>query len=457
MTPTQLADAARIVGAPSPMEEHFDRLAQALDGLMQPGERYTASFAGEDTDFVRMNRGKVRQPGRVAQRYATLRLIRGQRHAHHTVSLAGDATRDAKLLGDALAGLRLAMPDLTDDPHLLLPDTVASSRSVRGAALPAAAQMVDEILAAGAGLDLVGLLASGTVCRGFANSEGQRNWHEVSTFNLQWSLYHRADKAVKSSYTGFSWDADELSRRMALARERLGLIALPARSLAPGNYRAYLAPAAMEEIAGLLAWGAFSARALATRQSVLARMQQGARLDPRVTVTEDVEAGVAPGFQADGFARPPRVPLIERGALTGSLVSPRTAREFDQVTNGANAQEAPEALAMNAGDLAIDDALTALDTGLAIGNLWYLNYSDRNECRMTGMTRFATFWVEKGRIVAPIDVLRFDDTLYNLLGGNLEAITAQRELLLDPSSYGSRQLTSTTLPGVLVKQMRFTL
>ena len=41
--------------------------------------------------------------------------------------------------------------------------------------------------------------------------------------------------------------------------------------------------------------------------------------------------------------------------------------------------------------------LRTLDTGLYIGNLWYLNFSDRSACRLTGMTRFASFWVEGGQ------------------------------------------------------------
>ena len=57
----------------------------------------------------------------------------------------------------------------------------------------------------------------------------------------------------------------------------------------------------------------------------------------------------------------------------------------------------------------------ALDTGLYVGNLWYTNFSDRAACRTTGMTRFATFWVEDGDIVAPVDVLRFDEALGRLL------------------------------------------
>src|SRR4029078_1633259 len=130
--------------------------------------------------------------------------------------------------------------------------------------------------------------------------------------------------------------------------------------------------------------------------------------------------------------------------------------EFDLVTNGANGGESPEALSMAGGALAAHDALAALDTVLAIGNLWYLNYSDRPAGRMTGMTRFATFWVENGKVVAPVDVLRFDDTLYPLLGHNTEAVTSQSEPRLQSNTYGSRVLASVTLPGALLSQMNFT-
>ncbi|HLW12953.1 MAG TPA: metallopeptidase TldD-related protein, partial [Casimicrobiaceae bacterium] len=305
--------------------------------------------------------------------------------------------------------------------------------------------------------DLVGILAAGPVYRGFANSDGQRNWHATTTFNLQWSLYYRADKAVKSAYTGFSWRDAELQARMSDAVEQLALVSRPPKALAPGKYRAYLPPSALHEVAEMLAWGGFSARALATQQSPLAKMRANARLDPRVAINEDIAAGVAPAFQAEGFARPGNVPLIEGGALVGSLVSPRTAREFDLQANGANAGESPEALAMAGGELAARDALAALDTGLAVGNLWYLNYSDRPACRMTGMTRFATFWVENGKVVAPVNVLRFDDTLYRMLGDNLEALTVERELLLESNTYGSRALASVTLPGALLSELNFTL
>ncbi len=328
------------------MESYFHSLADGLDRAIRAGEQYTAWLDAEVTDFVRMNRGKVRQPGSVSQRYLSVRLIAGARHAEHTLSLTGDAAEDACSVADALASLRAALPELAEDPHLLLPTDVVSSRDERGGGLPPSELVIDGILDAAQGLDLVGLYAAGPVYRGFANSQGQRNWHAATTFNLQWSLYHRADKAVKSAYAGFTWDDATFGAKMAQAREQLAMLAQPAKVLAPGRYRAFLTPAAMEEISGLLRWSAFSGRALATRQSPLVRMESGERFDPRVGIAEDLAAGVAPRFQGEGFARPARVPLIENGALVGSLVSPRTAREFGLATNGANGQESPESLVM---------------------------------------------------------------------------------------------------------------
>ena len=439
------------------MEAYFLALAQIIDASLAAGERYTASFDAEQTDFVRLNQGKVRQPGTVAQRYIAVRLIRGQRHARHVLSLTGNLKEDGEAIRTVVTGLRAALPELAEDPLLLLPADVNSTHAVRGGALPPSEQIIAEVLDAARGTDLVGIYGAGPVWRGFANSEGQRNWHDSTTFNLQWSLYYKADKAVKSAYAGFDWDGAALGAKMTEARERLALISRPAKALLPGKYRAYLAPSAMDDIASLLCWGGFSGRALATQQSALARMRAGETLDARVSLTEDTDGGGAPAFQSEGFARPSRVPLIDRGALVGSLVSPRTAREFGLPENGANGAEMPESLSMAGGSLPSRDALHALGTGLAIGNLHYLNYSDRPACRVTGMTRFATFWVEDGEVVAPVDVVRFDDTVYRLLGTNLLALTEETELLLDSGTYQSRQLSSMRLPGALVGEMAFTL
>ena len=445
----------------SVMEGYFHEVAALLDSTLATGEAYTAWFSAEASDFVRMNQGKVRQPGTVVQRYLDIDLIRGAKHASYRVSLAGDLIADRATIVAAVGAARAALAEVADDPHLLIATDVRSTREVRGGPLPAAEAIVDQVLASAHGTDLVGLYAGGPVYAGFANSHGQRNWHEATAFNLQWSLYHRADKAVKSGLSGFTWDANAFASKMDEARARLAYMSRPAKSLPPGKYRAFLTPAAMEDIASMMCWGGFSARSLATKQSSLTRMHapdgDELRLSPGVTIAEATAEGASPSFQGEGFVRPARVPLIEAGRLTGSLASPRTEREFGVPANGANGWEGPESLAMAGGALAAKDALEALGTGLFVGNLHYLNYSDRPAARITGMTRFATFWVEDGAIVAPIDVLRFDDTLFRMLGQNLEALTAETELLLASDCYRARELSSMRVPGALLSEMTFTL
>jgi len=440
------------------MEAYFYELAAVLDGLVATGEIYLASFAAESSDFVRMNRGRVRQPGSVTQRFIDLELVRGARHAAHRLSLTGRPDADRAALVSTMVSLRQTLPDLAEDPHLLYSTDVHSSREARGSLLPPAEAVIETVLTAADGLDLVGIYAAGPVYRGFANSLGQRNWHEVTSFNLQWSLYHRADKAVKTAYSGFEWVDAEFATKMTGARERLALLGRPARSLTPGRYRAFLTPTAMEEVAGMLCWGGFSGRALETRQSCLFRLREGAvTLNPAVSFIVNTADGVAPAFQGEGFTRPRGVPLVDGGKMVGSLVSPRTAREFGLATNGANAAESPDSLDMAPGDLPTGDSLAALDTGLYIGNLWYLNFSDRPACRVTGMTRFASFWVENGNIVAPVDVMRFDDSVFRMFGEQLVGLTAERELVASSDTYRARNVSSMRLPGAVVRDMTFTL
>lgn len=440
------------------MQDYFYALADHVQSRLQGGEDFTAWLSGERSDFVRFNRGKVRQAGTVAQLYLNLRLLRGSRQVGAQLSLSGGLEEDRALLNEEVTRLREMLADAAEDPHLLLNTQPASTERHEPARLPAAGVMVEDVLRAAGGHDLVGFLASGPVFHGFANSYGQRNWHQTSSFNLDWSLYAGGDKAVKSGYAGTEWSADRLQEKFRLAAAQLDLLRRPPVSIPAGRYRAYLAPAALEELVGMLNWGGFSEKALRTKRSPLMKLAEGsAALDPRVSLVENVAEGLAPAFQADGFLRPERIPLIEQGRLVGSLVSPRTAREYGIDTNGAGAGEASCALQMAAGDLPQERALAELERGIYIGNLWYLNFADRAAARLTGMTRFATFWVENGEPVAPLNVMRFDDSLYRMLGEQLAAITRERELIVETGTYGGRQVGSRLLPGVLLKELRLVL
>ncbi|MEE4462799.1 metallopeptidase TldD-related protein, partial [Azotobacter chroococcum] len=222
-----------------------------------------------------------------------------------------------------------------------------------------------------------------------------------------------------------------------------------------GDYRAYLTPAALDEILDMLS-GGFSAQALASGASPLQRLFAGsARLSPLLHLHERINGGLAPAFTSEGPRRD--LHLLTEGLPGERLVSSRSAAEYGLTANGAGAHEYPLSPVVTGGELDERDILSRLDTGLYIGNLWYLNFSDRPAGRLTGMTRFATFWVENGRLNAPVNTMRFDDLVFSFLGPHLEALTREPETILPSGTYGARQSGSRTLPGALLGRFTLTL
>jgi predicted Zn-dependent protease len=444
-------------------EERFDQharfsmLADAIERMCRPGETVLSAFSGEQSDFIRFNAGKVRQSGWVEQARVTLRLVDGSRQAYSTFDLGGDAHADMSDVSEALSVLRESLLDASDDPHLMF-DTGSWTRSTcRDGRLPDPEALVELVAHSTRGLDFVGFYAGGMVSRGFASTTGSRGWYEVKNFNFSGSFHQPNGMAIKTTYAGDAWDDAVFADKLREAAGRLPVLLRAPRVLKPGGYRAWLAPSALAELLKSTAWDGFSARAQASSTSPLYKLHTGAaKFDERVSLAESLELGISPAFNDDGYLRA-SVPLINAGHGVGQLTSARSAREYGLEPNGALAQEMPTSLAMAAGDLAQDDVLARLGTGLYIGNLWYVNFSDRMNCRLTGMTRFATFWVEGGEIVAPINAMRFDDSLYGLLGERLEALGAQSDMMLADSTRGQRATGGLQLPGALVKSFELVL
>lgn len=437
--------------------DQFQSLVQWLRTALHSAEKFTLSYNAESSEFIRFNKGSVRQAGHVHQASLDLKLINNGRHADVHLTLAGEPHLDQLRVANALKQLRETLPLLPADPYLLLNLDPWHSHNVQDQPLPDTAQVLDDIRLGAKGVDLVGFYASGPISYGYASSEGAFGWHQANSFNVDWSLFHSNGQAVKASYAGDNWNSERFAQRMQHAREQLAFLERPVHALAPGEYRAYLAPAALEEVMSMLSWGGFSAQALASKYSPLQRLYAGdAQLSPLVSLDEQVSQSLSPAFCAEGYPRQD-LSLVKHGKANQQLVGSRSAAEYGLEANGAPPSEAPSALAMAAGTLEQADILKQLGTGLYISNLWYLNYSDQPAARLTGMTRFATFWVENGEIKAPVNTMRFDDSVYSLLGSQLEALTVERELLLSASTYDQRQTASNLLPGALVKKLTLTL
>jgi len=439
-------------------QTYFNELADYITTQIKVNEKFTCWLSGESSDFVRINQSKIRQAGHIRQDVFSVDLIVGKKHAEASFRLTEDLETDRRKLLDILQSLRQTNDILPEDPHLLIAEEVNSSENVRSENLATSSNAMDSILSLSEGLDLVGIFAQGELYRAFANSFGQRNWYSSSNFNFDWSVYSHGDKAVKCSYAGVEWNEATLAAKLEDAKKLIPLMNHEPKVIQPGKYRAFLAPAAVNELMSLLCWGGFSRKAQETKQSPLYRLMTGEEsLSEKISICENIADGIAPNFGPQGFIKSPTVPLIQKGKFTQALCSARTAKEYGGEHHGASGSESPDALELAAGQLDQTKILEELDTGLYISNLWYLNYSDRMACRMTGMTRFASLWVEDGTVQAPLSVMRFDESMYRALGKNLIDLTNEQEIMLDPGTYFERSSSSSKVPGALIKDMNFAL
>ena len=149
--------------------------------------------------------------------------------------------------------------------------------------------------------------------------------------------------------------------------------------------------------------------------------------------------------------------LILNGVYKNSLVSPRSALEYSVKHNAAEYYESPVSIELDIGPLNSENLLSELNSGIYINNLWYLNFSDRNNGRITGLTRFGCFEVKNGEFTGPINTMRFDETLHNIFGEKLVGLTNNQQLIIDTSTYEERSSHSSKIPGAVVDDFSLTL
>ncbi len=440
------------------LESRFGPALRAAALAARAGEITTGWLRAERSDFIRFNRARVRQAGTVEKASIELRLIHAGRSATFLQTLSGDAATDAARIEAAMRDLRAVVRASEPDPYLAISEAPVVGRTVLSPPLPGADEICDLVCSAAGDADLVGFYTGGPLACGFASSLGHALWHEARPWFFDYCVYAGADKAVKATVAHDTWQPQTITASVARARRDAAVLQRPVKILAPGDYRAYLSSAALADIVGMLNWGGFSAAAHQSGHSPLGRLRDGQeRFDPRVRLFDDLAGVGVPRFQSDGFERPGRLGLVDAGQFQAALVSPRSAQEFSLPGTGATVHEVAEGLSMAGGDLDEAQALQRLGTGIAVSNLWYLNWSDRAAARLTGMTRFATLWVEDGEPVAPVSVMRFDDSLFRLLGSQLERLTRDVQRIPDTQTYDSRSFGALMSPGALLSALCFTL
>lgn len=439
------------------VREEFDAVSDALFSALKAGEELTLNLAAEDTLFIRFNGNLVRQNTDVTQRVLSLNFQACGRSVEQSLTLSGRQGSDGDAAIAALLRCRAEAAVLPVDPHqIALQNSGSSDEEFRGSLLPPA-ELIPTILEPASGTDMVGLYAGGAIIRANRNSKGQKHWFATENFFFDYSLYN-GPQAVKGVYSAPVWNSLDWAANLQRNRELLVLLARPVQKVKPGPYRSFLAPPAFVDLVDMMGWDALSAAAWKQGRSPFKKLvEKDLQLSPLFNLEENFSLGLSPRFNAQGEVAVTRLPLIQAGEVQQLLVSSRSAKEYGLLANGAADGESPRALDVSPGSLAQGDILQSLGTGLYVSNLHYLNWSDPMSARVTGMTRYACFWVDGGEIVGPIQNLRWDESLFTALGSKLMALTRDVEISPAVGTYFERSLGGSRTPGALIDAFNYTL
>ncbi|MBD2613309.1 TldD/PmbA family protein [Nostoc punctiforme FACHB-252] len=442
----------------STLEVSFNQLIETLLLKKSTDEEFTVRLSSERSQFTRFNHAKVRQTGYVADGWIELTLMKDQRSSFRQFPFTGNWERDWQLAYGALQELRDELILLPIDPYLVLPSGNNTSREIHSGNLLPEEAVVTTVLEFISELDFSGIYAGGVVIKAYGDSSGQKHWFATDSFTLDYSLFITSGQAVKGTFAGSDWDKTAYIAKINEAKKQLELLSRPSKELPRGQYKTYFAPAAVADLLMMLSWGSVSEADIQQGNSSLAALcRQEKQLSAKFTLKENFQRGLVPRFNELGEIAALELPIIEKGDLVNTLVNSRTAKEYGKIANGANGSETLRAPEVSPGNLVFEQILPSLDTGLYVSNLHYLNWSDRQTGRITGMTRYACFWVENGEIIAPIENLRFDESLYRFWGENLIDLTTFQEFIPEVGTYESRQLGGSLVPGMLVEDFTYTL
>ncbi len=439
-------------------KKSFETVKDALFNELKGEQQLTLNMSAEESLFTRFTQSKIRQITSVSQGDLEFTLQEGNKKLSCAFGFTGDKTYDLEIALDLLKQSQKDLPDQTEDINTIALKDNGSSCEEKKANLLDIYKSSNSFLKPLESIDGAGLYVSGPVARANANNLGQNHFYSTESFYVDYSLYSKSQQAVKDIYADTSWNETTFKNKINTCSEQLKLMNNPIKKVNPGKYRVYLSPAATNDFVSMLGWNGLSFQGYKQGSCALTKLfDKKCRLSSQVNISEDFSLNLIERFNSRGELTPMNTDIIKNGELENLLISSNSAKEYGVSSNGADSSEYPRALIMRPGDLKEENILKELGTGIYLSNLHYLNWSDLPNARITGMTRYACFWVENGEIVAPIEQMRFDETFYNALGDNLVAITDFSEISPETCTYYSRGIGGSSFPGVIINDFNLTL
>ena len=436
--------------------------SQVFDSLKE-NEQLTVYLEGENSQYFRFNDSKLRQSGIIEDYAVTISLFSGKKSLQSSTTLSSDIKSSVSNLTNEINALRDPLSLIPENDFTCFPDPFESLDIVKSGQLPKREEILEALMDTISSDNLTGVWTSGKIFRACSTSEGTNHWFEKDSFIFDFSLIDAQENMVKVLFPGSNWDKSKFVAAFHEASEKLKLMNKPKMELKPGKYRVWFEPNAVADFVDMFNWNGVSESSFRNGSSCLLKLRNSdTRLSNLFSLNESFSSLSTAPFNSRGEVSED-VAIIQNGILSNTLVNAKTALEYKISSNFAEEPnswgmgEYMRSPHMEAGDIDNEERLEKLGTGIFISNIHYLNWSDTLGGRITGLTRYACYWVEDGKLVAPIKTMRFDDSFYNFFGSNLEGVG--KEVLARPviETYDGRNPGETTCPGILVKDFELTL
>ena len=212
-----------------------------------------------------------------------------------------------------------------------------------------------------------------------------------------------------------------------------------------GKYEIVLAPRCIGEYFMYLE-SSIGASSLDSKQSFFEGKIDEKIFPENVTITDDPHHPDLINFDYNGDGHIyNKLPIIQNGVFKNFFVDNYYGRKLKMEKNGAEGA----ALVMNTGDKSLDELIGSVKNGLYISSLHYMNFINRKETSITGLTRDGTFLIEDGKITKVVNNLRFTEKISDIIKGIVE-IENKSYTIPYSSNYGEFGIYSTRMPRVKV-------
>jgi hypothetical protein len=427
----------------SVIDKHYlEKIFEVLNIEELPSNLYFY-FCGESSRFYRINKSRIRQVTFVDQSELTICQKNDEDENIFHVQLSGIQKKDLENINDLL---EINAKSFTPDLPVLNKIECSGLNQIDF-------NFLDNFKED----DLVGIISDGELrsgaCRG---GDRQLHWFETQRSDIDYSIF-KSDRCVKEFFSLKNISAEGISSSIINNKNKLEMLCGEKVKLSPGLYPAYFSPSAVNEMLGMFNWHGIQGKSFAEKQSAFMDLyEQKRKFSSNFNLRENFSLKLSPRFNQEAELSQEFVEIIKGGELVTPLVNSVSARKYGMLSNNANSYESLRSAEILPGDKPQRDLINQVREGLYITNLHYLNWSNKKNAMITGMTRYGCCYIDEKGIKNPIEDMRFNMSLYDIFGEWLIEFSKEMHVFSESSTYSARTLGGTKVPGVL-SSINFTL